>query len=337
MKFPRDNTASSVFGEASQAMGSEDQTKTPSDAYGGRPLSRRVFARRDARPALVFLLILAAAALIGPELFPDALRGTSDRQFQPPGPGHLLGTDLNGRDVLYRLLTGARVSLVVGIAGAFVSLTIGVLWGMAAGYFGGRADRLMMRVVDILYAVPRLILILILVNVFDQGFQTWLHERLAGTFLAGLTGYSKVLLMIAALGCIEWLTMARIIRGQVLALRESQFVLAARALGRSHAGILFCHLLPNLWGTILVCLTLAIPTVIIDESFISFLGLGLDASQASWGVLLSEGAQAINPLRIYWWLLVAPAAPLTATLLALNHLGEIIKEEIEGRRPSRLV
>ncbi len=315
-------------------MAASSKTTPLSHNTHRRSLFFRVLVRRDARFALCFLLLLLAGAVIGPELFPESYRQPGSAQFQPPCPKHLLGTDLNGRDLLYRLLTGARISLFVGLFGATISLTIGVAWGMVAGYFGGKVDRLMMRVVDIFYSVPRLIFILILVNVLDQRFQNWLHERLAGTIFGGLTSYSKILLMVSALGCIEWLTMSRIIRGQVLVLREAQFIAAARALGRSHSAILIRHLLPNLGGVILVYLMLTIPTVIVDESFISFLGLGLDATQASWGVLLSEGAQAINPIRVYWWLLLAPATALVMTLLALNQLGEIIKEEIDGRRRS---
>ncbi len=275
--------------------------------------------------AVLFLLLLLIVAIVGPELFPPEMRGVSDRQFVPPSSDHLLGTDLNGRDLFYRLLIGARVSLIVGIAGALVSLFIGVTYGLISGYYGGRVDRIMMRGVDVLYSVPRLIFILILVNVFDDQFQKWLFALFKGGPFEEAARYSKIILMIFALGFIEWLTMARIVRGQVLVLKEAIFVKAALALGQSHLGILIRHLLPNLRSLILVYLTLIIPTVIIDESFISFLGLGLDATQSSWGVLLKEGAQAINPIDVYWWLLIFPALTLTATLLALNTIGESLR------------
>ncbi|MFQ3578240.1 MAG: ABC transporter permease [Verrucomicrobiia bacterium] len=278
------------------------------------------------RTAALFLLALFAMAVIGPELFPEDKRDVSEAQFVRPSGDHLLGTDLNGRDLFYRLLIGARVSLIVGVAGALVSLFIGVTYGLVSGYCGGQVDRIMMRMVDVLYSVPRLIFILILVNVFDDPFQKWLFNLLKGGPLEEAARYSKILLMIFALGFIEWLTMARIIRGQVLVLKEAIFVQAARALGQNHFGIFLRHLLPNLRGLILVYLTLIIPTVIIDESFISFLGLGLDATQSSWGVLLKEGAQAINPIDVYWWLLIFPALTLTGTLLALNTIGESLRE-----------
>ncbi len=301
-----------------------------------------VMTKQGTRPfrmpplAGLVLGLICLAAVAGPEFFPMEVRGVGGEQFAPPTLTNIMGTDFNGRDLFYRLLMGARVSLVVGVAGALISLVIGVSYGMVAGYFGGRVDGVMMRIVDIIYSVPRLIFILILVNVFDDGFQKWLHAMLQGTPLADLARYSKIIMMIVALGCIEWLTMARVIRSQVLVLREAQFVQAARALGRSHFGILAAHILPNLRGIILVYLMLTIPTVIIDESFISFLGLGLDATQSSWGVLLKEAAQAVNPIKIYWWLLLFPALALVATLLALNSIGESLKNRMDRKSPAIL-
>jgi peptide/nickel transport system permease protein/oligopeptide transport system permease protein len=230
--------------------------------------------------------------------------------------------------VFARVLEGARLSLLVGLSGALISFFIGTTYGMISGYVGGTTDSVMMRFVDILYAIPRLILIIIACAVFDP----ILKAKLVGVWGGALVGYSKILILIIALGLIEWLTMARIVRGQVLALKEQQFVTAARALGQSHARIILRHLLPNLLGIVVIYLTLTIPAVILDESFLSFLGLGIQAPQASWGSLLSDGAQAINPVRSYWWLLVFPAAVMSITLLALNFLGDALRDALDPRQ-----
>jgi peptide/nickel transport system permease protein/oligopeptide transport system permease protein len=192
---------------------------------------------------------------------------------------------------------------------------------------GGKTDAAMMRLVEILYSIPRLIIIILVSFIFDPKVK----EILAGLWGGALVGYSKVLILIVSLGLIEWLTMARIVRGQVLALKSQQFVLAARSLGQTHTRIIVRHLLPNLVGVVVVYLTLTIPAVILDESFLSFLGLGVQAPQASWGSLLAEGALAINPIRSHWWLLVFPAAVMSATLLALNFLGDALRDALDPR------
>ena len=185
----------------------------------------------------------------------------------------------------------------------------------------------MMRFVDILYSVPRLIFILIAISAFNKQLQTFA----AGLGWDWLVQSSQIAILILTLGVIEWLTMARIVRGQVLSLKTRQFVTAAHALGQSHVKILLRHLLPNLLGVILIYLTLTIPAVIIDESFLSFLGLGIQAPQASWGSLLADGAGAINPLKSFWWLLVFPAAAMSVTLLALNFLGDAMRDAFDPR------
>jgi peptide/nickel transport system permease protein/oligopeptide transport system permease protein len=248
-------------------------------------------------------------------------------QHAPPSWEHWFGTDLNGRDVLYRVLLGLRISFVVGLAGATVSLCIGTLYGLIAGYAGGRVDAFMMRLVDVLYSVPRLIFILILINALNETLQTFAAER----GWSGLVLYSRIVILIVALGFIEWLTMARIVRGQVLALKERPFIAAAQALGQSPVRILFRHLLPNLAGVIVIYMTLTIPAVIIDESFLSFLGLGVEAPLASLGSLLADGAGAINPVRSYWWLLVFPAVIMVILLLALNFLGDALRDALDSR------
>jgi peptide/nickel transport system permease protein/oligopeptide transport system permease protein len=294
-------------------------------------LDPRVLHRVKKNPAAVasavFLTAMVAACVVVPFFLPSALGDPSAIQYAPPSWEHPFGTDLNGRDLLYRVLTGGRVSLLVGLCGALVSLFIGTAWGLVAGYAGGRIDSFMMRVVDVLYSVPRLIFLLIAINAFNAGLQEWASRE----GWMWLVQSSRIAILIVTLGLIEWLTMARIIRGQVLSLKERQFVTAARALGQSHVKILTRHLLPNLAGMIFVYLTLTIPAVIIDESFLSFLGLGIQAPQASWGSLLADGAGAINPVRSFWWLLVFPASAMALTLLALNFLGDALRDAFDSK------
>lgn len=286
---------------------------------------------RRNRVAVISIALLAGIILIaifGPILFHTDGHSTTAAQFKSPWEKPPFGTDINGRDLFARVLEGARISLLVGLSGALVSLFIGTAYGLVAGYAGGRTDAIMMRLVEVLYAVPRLILIIIATFVFDPV----LKAHLAGIWGGALIGYSKIMILILALGIIEWLTMARIVRGQVLTLKAQQFTLAARALGQSHFKILTRHLLPNLIGLVIVYLTLTIPAVILDESFLSFLGLGIQAPQASWGSLLSDGAQAINPIQSNWWLLVFPALAMSLTLLALNFLGDALRDALDPRR-----
>ena len=294
-------------------------------------LDPRVLQRVKNNPVAMlsaaFLAFMVICCVVGPFFLPSVLGEPGPSQYAPPSWEHPFGTDLNGRDLLYRVLTGGRISLLVGLCGAVVSLFIGTAWGLIAGYAGGRTDAVMMRFVDILYSVPRLIFILIAINAFNAGLQEWANRE----GLAWLVESSRIAILILTLGFIEWLTMARIVRGQVLSLKERQFVTAARALGQSHVKILTRHLLPNLAGIILVYLTLTIPAVIIDESFLSFLGLGIQAPQASWGSLLADGAGAINPVRSFWWLLVFPAASMALTLLALNFLGDALRDAFDSK------
>jgi len=289
---------------------------------------QRLLARGGAtRVSLIVLALVVLAAVFGPMLMPESARGLSADQFAAPSLAHPFGTDIHGQDLLYRVLSGARVSLAVGIAGALIAFFIGTAYGLVSGYAGGKTDSAMMRGVEILYAVPRLIILLIAINAFDARMKTWLVAL--GT--PELVNYSRIVILILSLGLIEWLTMARIVRGQVLALKSRQFVIAARSLGQSHWKILVRHLLPNLVGVIIVYLTLTVPAVILDESFLSFLGLGIQAPQASWGSLLADGAQALNPVKSYWWLLAFPAAAMSATLLALNFLGDALRDVLDPR------
>ena len=306
---------------------------------------------RRNRPAMISLVFLVAMVLVAftvPFFLPAALKTTSNGAFLPPMSAgadapvtHLCGTDKNGQDLFYRLLTGAQVSLGVGIVGAGISLIIGTLYGMISGFSGGRVDALMMRVVDLIYAVPRILFIMIFIAAFDGVFKDWLDGLRLSAQQSGwssletaaryLMPYSKIVVMILSLGLVEWLTMARIIRGQVLVLRELTFVTAARAMGQSPWQILKKHLLPNLSTIILTYLTLTIPAVILDESFLSFLGLGIEDPAASWGSLLKDGAQVINPVESKWWLLAFPAVLMSLSLLALNFLGDGLRDAFDPK------
>jgi oligopeptide transport system permease protein len=294
--------------------------------------SRSPWVRLRRNPAaigsLLILAIVALAAIFGPSLLPAEAGEVTHHSFLPPSYQHLFGTDLNGRDLLYRVLLGARISMLVGIAGALVSFAFGIIYGMVSGYLGGQPDSFMMRFVDVLYAIPRLIFLLVLISALDP----LLRRSMESHGLQMLIGYSKIVILILCLGLTEWLTMARIVRGQILSLKSQQFVLAARSMGQSHFNIIFQHLLPNLLGVALVYLTLAVPAVILDESFLSFLGVGVQAPLASWGLLLSDAVQVINPLKGYWWLLVFPALAMSLTLLALNFLGDGLRDAFDPRQ-----
>jgi peptide/nickel transport system permease protein/oligopeptide transport system permease protein len=276
----------------------------------------------------IVLACVALGAILGPFLAPAGAGEVTRNSFLPPSSQHLFGTDLNGRDLLYRVLLGARISLLVGVIGAFISFVVGIIYGMIAGYLGGRVDSVMMRFVDVLYSIPRLIFLLVLISALDP----LLRRQMEIQGLQEFIGYSKIILLIVSLGLTEWLTMARIIRGQVLSLKSQQFVLAARSIGQNHTNIILRHLLPNLVGVALVYLTLTVPAVILDESFLSFLGTGIQAPLSSWGLLLSDAAQVINPIKGYWWLLVFPAIAMSLTLVALNFLGDGLRDAFDPRQ-----
>src|SRR6267143_849246 len=224
----------------------------------------------------------------------------------PPSAAHLLGTDKLGRDQLARLFFGGRVSLLVGLAATSVSLTIGVLWGSIAGYAGGKLDAVMMRIVDILYALPFTIFVILLMTVFGRNF----------------------ILLFVAIGAVEWLTMARIVRGQVLALKRQEFIEAAVALGLRKRRIVLRHVVPNVLGPVMVYTTLTIPAVMLLEAFLSFLGLGVQPPMSSWGLLIKEGAEQMEEAP---WLLIYPAAVFAATLFSLNFLGDGLRDALDVR------
>ena len=220
-----------------------------------------------------------------------------------------MGTDTFGRDILARVLLGGRISLMVGIISTFVSLIIGITYGATAGFFGGRVDNIMMRIVDVIYAIPYMMIVIVLLAMFG-----------------GQTALGQLFLLFFALGAVSWLTMARIVRGQVMSLKNQEFVLAARATGVSTGKIIFRHLVPNTLGPVIVYATLTIPSVMLQESFLSFLGLGVQAPLASWGSLASEGIQNI---AIFPWQLIFPGVTMALTLFSLNFLGDGLRDALD--------
>jgi oligopeptide transport system permease protein len=246
----------------------------------------------------------------------------SNAQFQPPGAQHWFGTDEHGRDVLSRVLYGAQISLLVGFVGAAVSLVIGVLWGAIAGSAGGKVDSAMMRTVDVLYSLPSIIFVIVLMTTLGEKLKQLPFVQHSPTLEKEL----RLLILFVGLGAVSWLTMARIVRGQVLSLRTRPFVDASRALGATPWRILIRHIIPNVFGVVIVYVTLTVPAIVLYESFLSYLGLGVQPPMASWGSLISEGVDQINPIRIYWWMIVFPGGVLVSTLLALNFLGDGLRD-----------
>ena len=256
---------------------------------------------------LAVMLALIVLALFTPWIAPYAY---DDQDLElgatPPSAAHWLGTDVFGRDLLTQILFGGRISLAVGFLATAVALLIGVTWGAIAGYAGGKVDAVMMRLVDILYALPFMIFIVLLMVVFGR----------------------NVLLLFLAIGAVEWLTMARIMRGQVQSLRQQEFVEAAISIGLPTTTIIRRHLVPNALGPIIVYTTLTIPQVMLLEAFLSFLGLGIQPPQTSWGLLISYGAETMEE---YPWLLIFPGLALSLTLFSLNFLGDGLRDALDVR------
>lgn len=238
----------------------------------------------------------------------------------------LCGTDNLGRDVLARVCWGARVSLIVGVVATFVSLLIGVSYGATAGYFGGWVDNLMMRIVDVIYSVPFIFVVIFLITILSEDtISAWLEDY----------GIDQIMIFYVVIGAIYWLTMARVVRGQVISLKNEQFIEAARTVGCSRRRIIFRHLVPNVMGIVIVYLTLTIPAVMRFEAFLSFLGLGVAPPDVSWGLLVNQGIKVITPLKIYWWLVLFAGASLALTLFALNFLGDGLRDALDPRMKNR--
>ncbi|HYF22366.1 MAG TPA: ABC transporter permease subunit [Caulobacteraceae bacterium] len=289
--------------------GAEAMTKA---ALKGRSLwddaRRRLFRNKAAVFSMIVLAVLVGAAIFGPELTPHRY-DTINREdvWAKPFTGtYLFGTESLGRDLFARTLIGLRVSLAVGIVATLVSLVIGVLWGATAGFVGGRTDELMMRIVDVLYSLPFIFFVILLMVTFGRSF----------------------ILIFAAIGAVEWLTMARIVRGQTLSLKQKEFVEAARAAGMSDGAIVRKHIVPNLLGPVVVYVTLTIPTIILAESFLSFLGLGIQEPLTSLGTLISRGAQN---MEIAPWELIFPSLTMVLTLLCFNFLGDGLRDAIDPK------
>ena len=324
-----------------------------------RDARRRLRANRAAWWSLLFLLTFGATSLFAPLLpLPSPLTFDLQTEPQPPVPpwetfgqrgfvadywelssldgwlvearqgvfgdwqsGPWLGTDSQGRDILSRIVWGSRTSILAALAATLCSLVLGVSYGALAGYLGGRIDNLMMRLVDILYSIPFIFLVIFLITVVGE-YRAELEDRF---------GIDREIVFYMVIGAVFWLTMARVVRGQVLSLRSSEFIDAARVLGASLPRILFVHLVPNVLSVVFVYLTLTIPAVMLFEAFLSFLGLGIEPPKVSWGLLAVDGSEAINPLRIYWWLVVFPALAIGTTLLALNLLGDGLRDALDPK------
>lgn len=232
------------------------------------------------------------------------------------------GRDKLGYDLMSRIFWGARVSLIVGIVATLVSLLIGVTYGAVSGYAGGWIDNAMMRLVDVLYSVPFIFVVIFLISVL-------MEDSIKDTLDS--YGIDRITIFYFVVGAIYWLTMARVVRGQVLSLKNEPFIEAARALGVSHTGIVFKHILPNLLSVVIVYLTLTIPRVILFEAFLSFLGLGVEPPDVSWGLIANEGIEVISPVRTYWWLILFPSAAIGITLFALNFLGDGLRDAFDPK------
>lgn len=260
-----------------------------------------------------------------------------DDARQPPTAKHWLGTDDLGRDLAARLLYGGAISLSLGLLAAVIAVSVGTTYGAIAGYVGGRVDEWMMRAVDVLFALPSLLLLMLLTASLGARLEQvpLFYDSAAQHWRSMGREWSRFIVLAVAIGGVSWLSMARVVRGQVLSLREQPFIEAARALGLSSPRILRRHILPNLSGTIIVFATLTVPQAILQESFLSFLGVGIQPPQATWGLLAADGVRLLNPIRVDWWLLVFPCLALSLTLLSLNFLGDALRDALDVKARGR--
>jgi oligopeptide transport system permease protein len=274
-----------------------------------RDALQRFRRNKAAVTSLAFLVFVTCLCVIGPWLLPHAYDNTDwDALKLPPTllNSHWWGTDESGRDLLVRCLVGGRISLMVGILTTLTSIALGVVWGATAGYLGGAVDQVMMRIVDIMYAVPYLLIAILLVTVLGRDFY----------------------LVVLAITAFSWMDTARLVRGQTLSLRKMEFVEAARAMGVSTPRIVIEHIVPNLLGLVLVYATVTVPSVILTESVLSFLGLGIQEPMTSWGVLIHDGAQMLDSAP---WLLIFPAVMLSLTLYSFNYLGDGLRDALDPK------
>ena len=282
---------------------------------------RTFWRNRGAVVALVLFTLIAIACVV---TLPWSLSAFDAQALESarlgPSVAPPIGTDILGRPMWARCLFGGIISLLVGLGAAIISVTLGVMWGAVAGMAGGRVDAFMMRVVDILYGLPYILLVILIKIAFEGRLQVFFSVQTA-----------NVVILFVSIGAVSWLTMARVIRGQVLSLKAQPFIEAARALGVSPVAILLRHLLPNLVGPIIVYATLTVPQAILQESFLSFLGIGIQPPIPSWGNLASEGVTAINNIESFWWLLVFPCGLLSVTLLCLNFVGDGLRDAFDPR------
>ena len=278
----------------------------------------------------VFILLLAGLSFIGPFFLEgDYYTNTVlEDKLTAPGGEYTLGSDHLGRDQLGRIIKGGQISLLVGLVATFVSLTIGIGYGTISGYFGGKIDSVMMRLVDILYSLPFVIfVILLMVFAKDLGdsIDEWFRAR--GSEFS-ISGQWNMLLLFVAIGAVEWLTMARIVRGQVMSLRRQEFIEACISLGLPTRRIIFRHMVPNILGPVIVYTTLTIPAVMLLEAFLSFLGLGVQPPTPSWGLLIKDGA---DRMREAWWMLVFPGALFAITLFSFNFVGDGLRDALDPK------
>lgn len=278
----------------------------PSVSYG-QDVWRRLKENKLAMLGMVIIIVITLAAIFGPMLSKyDYFSQDFSVANQGPGAAHLFGTDGFGRDMFTRVLYGARISLTVGFAASILNITIGVLYGGIAGYFGGKVDSVMMRIVDVLYSIPMMIYVILLMLVLGAGLKS----------------------IIIALAISNWTSMARIVRGQILTLKQQEFVLAAKTLGASSFRILLRHLIPNSMGPIIVTLTLSIPSAIFNEAFLSFIGLGVSAPMASWGTLASDAMQGY---QLYPYQLFFPALAICLTVYAFQLFGDGLRDALDPK------
>ena len=307
------------------------------EAVKGASLWRDAWKRLLKNKLAVFGLIVVALMTIAVIVGPAIIRWTTGFTYDyippegdliksfPPSAQHPMGTDDSGRDILARVLQGGRISLMVGIISTIVSLIVGVSYGATAGYLGGKIDNFMMRAVDIIYAIPYILLVIVLLSAFGgENAPAWIQS--ISNALGSGQGLSQIILLFFALGLVSWLTMARVVRGQILSLKNQDFVMAARATGVSTASIIFRHLVPNALGPVIIYATLTIPSVMLSEAFLSFLGIGVQAPFASWGSLCADG---IKNISVYPWQLIFPGVTMALTLFSLNFLGDGLRDALD--------